>query len=368
MASTSPRLRPGQTITNDDGRKYCIQAYIAGGGYGSVYRATAMSGRGQRKATTVCVKICASADDWHCEAHFGNLLSGYSEVVELLDSFAFGTGAGRRTRYVLVTEYMPEGTVADLADDRDWHGWTPGRVRREISRLLKVLALMHASGVTHRDIKPANVFIRDGHLVLGDFGISKHSLTPRRSAIDAYTPAYSPNNMDERQNWATWVDIYQVGLLAGTLLTGNDFDSSHVGGIRYLDIPDDLKCWMWHATAHHGLRYVSGLQASQALRQLRDVDMRDKSGPKSIRGHHVTLTGRFAMGSQRKLAQMISRAGGTVQSTVTDKTTVLVRAGNMANTVGVGEGSKLFEVRERKRRGERIHVISEERLGALLER
>ena len=273
-----------------------------------MYRATAMSGRGQRKATTVCVKICASADDWHCEAHFGNLLSGYSEVVELLDSFAFGTGAGRRTRYVLVTEYMPEGTVADLADDRDWRGWTPGRVRREISRLLKVLALMHASGVTHRDIKPANVFIRDGHLVLGDFGISKHSLTPRRSAIDAYTPAYSPNNMDERQNWATWVDIYQVGLLAGTLLTGNDFDSSHVGGIRYLDIPDDLKCWMWHATAHHGLRYVSGLQASQALRQLRDVDMRDKSGPKSIRGHHVTLTGRFATGSQRKLAQMISRA------------------------------------------------------------
>jgi len=74
------------------------------------------------------------------------------------------------------------------------------------------------------------------------------------------------------------------------------------------------------------------------------------------------------MGSQRKLAQMISRAGGTVQSTVTDRTTVLVRAGSMANTVGVGEGSKLFEVRERKRRGERIHVISEERLDALLER
>ncbi|MEE3851817.1 protein kinase [Gordonia sp. LSe1-13] len=366
MASPRARLRAGQILTNDDGRRYRIIEYLAGGGYGSVYRAATLSTTSDRNVRTVCVKVCASATDWHGEAHFGHLLAGYPEVVEVIDSFAVGTEPRRRTRYVLVLEYLADGTIAQLADDPEWHGWSPGRVHREIRRLLRVLALMHTSGVTHRDIKPDNVFVRDGHLVLGDFGISKHTLTPKRSPIDAYTPAYSPTDIEERQNWATWVDIYQVGLLAGTLLTGQDWQSGDVAHIRTLEAPDDLKCWIWHATARNGLRYVNGSQAATALKELGSVDMRYKTGPRSLYGHHVALTGRFSIGTQRELSKAIAKAGGVVQSSITDDTTVLVRAPQIANTVGIAEGSKLYEVRERKRRGERIHVISEDRLQKLL--
>ncbi|MGW0039275.1 protein kinase domain-containing protein [Gordonia sp. NPDC003376] len=367
MTSAPPRLRLGQIITGDTGHRYRIDQRLGSGGYGALYRASRLAHASDRSLRTVCVKVCASAADWHGEAHMGNLLADQPEVVRMLDAFAFATGSRGPTRYAVVTEYLREGTVADRIADDVWRGWSATTVRREIQRLLGVLRLMHAAGVTHRDIKPDNVFLRDGNLVLGDFGIAKHSLSPKNSPVDAYTPAYTPTDMEHRRHWATWIDIYQVGLLACTLLTGQDWTNDDVSRIRSLPAPEDLRCWIWHATAGKGLRYVDGTQALTALVDLRSVDMGPKRGPVALTGHHVVVTGRFDTGTQRELHHLIEGAGGTMGSTVTDETTVLVRgAAPDGATGGVGEGRILFAVHERKRRGQQIHVIDETRLCKLV--
>lgn len=360
-------LNQGQIITNDDGRRYRIDEYLGGGGFGTVFTAQQLSKNGRREIRTVCVKVCSSAADWHGEAHFGNLLAGHSEVVEMLDAFAVGSTPKSKIRYVLVSEYLREGTVAELIDDPEWSGWSPTVVHRELSRLLRLLAIMHAAGITHRDIKPDNVFLRDGHLVLGDFGISKQTLNPRRSPIDAYTPMYSPTDIEQRLHWGSWIDVYQVGLLAGALLTGTDWYNADIGHIRSLEAPEELKCWIWHATARKGLKYVDGTQAHSALTGLGKIDMRSTRGPATLHGHHVVVTGRFDTGTQQEMSRLITEAGATIQAAVNNDTSVVVRAPQIANTVGNSEGRKLYAARERKRRGQRIHIITENRLRALLE-
>lgn len=366
VAGARQPLRVGQIITGDTGHRYRIDGALDGGGFGVVYRAARLAQTSDRVIRHVCVKVCASAADWHGEAHMGNLLAGRREVVEIVDSFAFGTGSRGVTRYVIVSELMREGTVGDLVDDPEWNGWPPARVRRELRDLLGVLKLMHAAGVTHRDIKPTNVFLRDGHLALGDFGIAKHSLTPGGSSLDAYTPAYMPADVDQYRHWGTWLDIYQVGLLACTLLTGRDWTNDDVSRIRDLRAPDDLTCWIWHATAARGLRYVDGTAALEAIGTLRTVDMGGTRGPASLRDQRVVVTGRFETGTQDELRDLIEDAGGVVQSAVSDDTSVLVRAHHIDSAVGGFEGRKLFSVRERKRRGQTIHVIDEHRLCRLV--
>ncbi|MGC5246388.1 protein kinase domain-containing protein [Gordonia sp. DT219] len=366
MASARQSLRAGQLITGDTGHRYRIDSLLDGGGFGVVYRASRLAATSDRVLRKVCVKVCASAADWHGEAHMGHLLAGRREVVQVLDAFAFGGGSRSATRYVIVSELMREGTVGDLILDGTWHGWRPTRVRREIRGLLAVLKLMHAAGVTHRDIKPDNVFLRDGHLTLGDFGIAKHSLTPWHSPSDPYTPAYMPVDVDDYRHWATWLDIYQLGLLACTLLTGRDWTNDAVPRIRDVEAPEDLKCWIWHAIAGKGMRYVDGNQALDALVGLHKIDMCPARGPSTLAGHRVVITGRFSTGTQPELAQLIEDAGAVVQSTVGDDTTILVRAHDIEGAVGVHEGRKLFGARERKRRGQPIHVIDEDRLCRLM--
>lgn len=364
MASARQPLRVGQLITSDAGHRYRIDAPLGAGGFGRVYRAARLAKTSDRVVRRVCVKVCTNAADWHGEAHMGNLLAGRPEVVGIVDAFAFGARGG--TRYVIVSELMHEGTVGDLIDDGLWPGWPAARVRREVRRLLGVVAQMHAAGITHRDIKPDNIFLRDGRLVLGDFGIANHSLTPTRAPVDAYTPAYMPADIEHYRHWATWFDVYQLGLLMCSLLTGDDWTNDDVARVRDLDAPEDLKCWIWHATAGKGLRYVDGSQAHAALSTLRHINMDPTRGPQSIAGHRVVVTGRFDSGTQGELCRLIEEAGGVVQSAVTDDTSVLVRAPRIAGTLGSSEGRKLFAARERKRRAQLIHVIDEDRLCRLV--
>lgn len=73
--------------------------------------------------------------------------------------------------------------------------------------------------VAHRDITPGNVFVGDrAALLLGDYGITQAALLYRGVRADSYTPAFKPPDL--KAFWDRRDDIYQIGLLAATLLTG----------------------------------------------------------------------------------------------------------------------------------------------------
>ncbi|MGA8210095.1 MAG: protein kinase [Nocardioidaceae bacterium] len=351
-----PRLRPGETLHADDGTRYVVTAPLGEGGFGQAYVGQRLSTRG-RPTREVAVKVCASLDDWHGEAYFGRLLQGDPRVVELLDAFVTvaGNGGRQRRRHVLVFEHMAEGTVWD-AVEAGRLCWPEAKVRAEIRALLEVLRRMHAVWVIHRDIKPDNVYLRDGHLVLGDFGITKLALDHKRAEASRFQPDFAPRDLAAGALWGPAEDIFQVGLLAATLLSGrlwwNDVVSARA--IAGLDASDAFKCWVWHATGARSRRYWHAEDALTALSSLRRVDVRPGRAPRTLRGASVVFTGRLDRLPRASAVARVRAAGAHPQARLTDATTVVV-----VGRVGVAEGVTLFGVRERLRTGQPIRVIDQ---------
>lgn len=360
--ATANRLKASTKVRGDDGSTYEVGAFLSQGGFGTTYSGHRLSKTG-RRMQKVCIKICKDRSDWHGEAFFGQLLTGNPRVVQLLDAFVASTGSGsaQRRRHVLVFEFMHDGTVWQ-ATEADQKPWTEAKVRGEIKALLKVLALLHNAGVTHRDLKPDNVYLRGGKLALGDFGITKMTLDPGQSLVaSAFAPGFAPSNVKLNLRWARADDVFQVGLLAATLLSGEIWwtDSVSVKGISALKATDELKSWIWHATGAKANRYWDASNAVHALDSLKKSSLSPGRAPRSLTGHTVVFTGRLAGLSRPDAMGLARKSGAHPQVGVSDATSLVVLGKIKAGSIGETEGLKLFAVREHRRLGQVIRIISQ---------
>jgi serine/threonine protein kinase len=350
------RLRVGETLHNDTGTPYVVTGLLGEGGYGETYVGHQLSTSG-RRVRAVAIKVCKSLDDWHGEAYFGRLLNGDPRIVELFDAFVTATGRGQRQRrrHLLVLEYMAGGTVWDAIEGEGLR-WPEGKVRAEIRALLKVLQRMHGVWIIHRDIKPDNVYLRDGQLVLGDFGITKLALDRKGADASKFQPDFAPRDLASSAMWGPAEDIFQVGLLAATLLSGeiwwNDVVSARA--IAELDASDAFKSWIWHATGARSKRYWHADDALDALSSLRRVDVAPGRAPRSLRGHSVVFSGRLDAMTRAEAVARARDVGADPQARLTDATTIVV-----LGRVGAPEGITMFGARERLRTGQPIRLLSQ---------
>lgn len=370
---TATRLRANTRLVSDDGTAYQVEEFLNQGGFGTTHTGHRLSKNG-RKVQKVCIKVCDSRQDWHGEAFFGQLLDRDPRVVRLLDAFvtaggSSGPGAVPRRRHVLVFEFMEEGTVWDAAE-REELRWTEAKVRREIKALLKMLARLHNAGVTHRDLKPDNVYLRDGKLALGDFGITKMDLDPRHSFASAFAPGFAPSEVLQNYRWGQADDVYQVGLLAATLLCGEVWwtETVSVKAIAALPASDAFKSWVWHATGTRAKRYWDATDAVDALDALRKIDLKPGRAPRTLQGHTLVFTGRLDGLTRPAAGDLARRAGARVQTALSDSTSIVVVGRIKAGSAGAQEGLKLFGTRERLRRGQQIRVLSPAQFSRLTRR
>jgi serine/threonine protein kinase len=356
------RLRVGETLHSDTGTPYRVSALLGVGGFGETYVGHRLGAHG-REDRAVAIKVCRDLDDWHGEAYFGRLLNGDPRVVELLDAFVTATGREQRQlrRHVLVFEHMADGTVWDAIEQRGLR-WPEAKVRSEIRALLEVLRRMHGVWVIHRDIKPDNVYLREGRLVLGDFGIAKLALDQKGADASRFQPDFAPRDLASSAMWGPAEDIFQVGLLAATLLSGevwwNDVVSARA--IAGLPATDAFKSWVWHATGARSKRYWHADDALDALSSLRRVDVSPGRSPRTLRSQCVVFTGRLPGLARADAVARARAAGAHPQVRLSDATTVVV-----VGTGGTSEGVTMFGVRERLRTGQPIKVISQEQFERL---
>jgi eukaryotic-like serine/threonine-protein kinase len=131
------------------------------------------------------------------------------------------------TPYV-VLEYMKGGTLAAWLPSLDWP-----LTRSILEQVLAGLAHAHALGVLHRDIKMSNVLVAQrgppsvqGRVALSDFGLAtalgRATEVGIEQAIQGGTPSYmAPEQVRGRPlEQGPWTDLYSVGCLAYTLVTG----------------------------------------------------------------------------------------------------------------------------------------------------
>jgi serine/threonine protein kinase len=93
--------------------------------------------------------------------------------------------------------------------------------------LLAALSHAEATRIVHRDVKPENLLITgEGGIKIADFGIAKavqqvateEMLTPAGATVG--TPAYMAPEQAMAQEIGPWTDLYQTGVVAFELLTG----------------------------------------------------------------------------------------------------------------------------------------------------
>lgn len=352
----APRLRSNSRLVGDDGTSYRVGRLLSEGGFGTTYEGLRL---GDGEPEKVCLKVCSERQDWHGEAFFGELLARDPRVVRLQDAFVSvsGPGTGQRRTYVLVFEFMEGGTVWD-AVEAGRGGWPEARVRRELKALLRTLTRLHNAGVTHRDLKPNNVYLRGGRLVLGDFGISRMVIDPRDGRGHGHVPDFSPPEAVKGGRWASADDVYQVGLLAATLLSGEVWWSQVVSGRTIADLPGSgpLKTWIWHATGARAKRYWDAAEAREALDGLVDVPMQPGRPPRTLRRRTLAFAGRVPGLTRDEAARAARHAGARVQDAPSDSTTLLV-VGEPRRGDGLPEGATLFAVRERIRLGQPVQLI-----------
>ena len=121
-------------------------------------------------------------------------------------------GLGESTYDVVV---MP---LCDDAFTRDGASFEELR-DRIIPQAASALAHLHDEGIVHRDVKPKNLYLLEGEVVLGDFGISsvlEEGRDTGATKVARRTPGYSPHSsVVQREN-----DWYALGYTIWTLYNG----------------------------------------------------------------------------------------------------------------------------------------------------
>jgi eukaryotic-like serine/threonine-protein kinase len=211
---------------------YTIKRAIGRGGFGEVYYATSDSGKEvalklitrnleiERRGVAQCMNL-------KCP----NLLAIHDiKANETGDTF-------------VIMEYVAGPSLANvLANYPD--GMPPNEVRAWLKGLVEGVAYLHDHGIVHRDLKPANLFMEEGVVKIGDYGLSKMITSQAASnhSESIGTCHYmAPEISTGKYNKP--IDIYAIGVILFEMITGRvPFEGETVGEvlIKHLTTRPDL--------------------------------------------------------------------------------------------------------------------------------
>jgi serine/threonine protein kinase len=211
---------------------YTIKRAIGKGGFGEVYYATSDSGKEvalklilhnlevERRGVVQCMNL-------KCP----NLLT----IHDLKTSDAGDT--------FVIMEYVAGPSLANvLAQHPD--GLPLAEVRAWLKGLVEGVAYLHDHGIVHRDLKPANMFMEEGIVKIGDYGLAKlinaGQETGHSESIGTchyMAPEISSGKYQKP------IDVYAIGVILYEMLTGRvPFEGESVGEVlmKHLTARPDL--------------------------------------------------------------------------------------------------------------------------------
>lgn len=220
------------------GGTYDVEALVAEGGFGVVYRATHRALR--RPVAVKVLKVPpgmegaerrAFLDAFATEARLVAALE-HPAVVRVLDFGASLMPRGEAAPWMIL-EWVEGETLADDLDARRGRGGrSPVECLALLGAVFDALALAHDGGIAHRDMKPGNIMLaldrRGGHSArVLDFGIAKVIApeeaapgdTVTRTLHRAFSPDYAAPEQLAGTRTGPWTDVHALGLLVTELLT-----------------------------------------------------------------------------------------------------------------------------------------------------
>jgi hypothetical protein len=211
---------------------YTLKRGIGRGGFGEVYYAVSDGGK------EVALKLVRGDTEVELRGVVQCLNLKHTNLVALYDLRRDGQG----DRWV-VMEYVA-GETLGVVLNRHSEGLPRELVREWFLGLGRAVGYLHDHGIVHRDLKPGNVFIENGMVKVGDYGLSKAIGASRRTAqtqsvgtVHYMAPEISTGNYNKQ------IDIYAAGVILYEMLTGRPpFEGESAGEIlmKHLTSPPDL--------------------------------------------------------------------------------------------------------------------------------
>jgi len=188
---------------------YTIKRAIGRGGFGEVYYATSDSGK------EVALKLILRNLDVerrgvvHCmNLKCPNLLT----IFDLKASDAGDT--------FVVMEYVAGPSLASVLKQYP-AGLPMPEIRHWLKGLVDGVAYLHDHGIVHRDLKPANLFMEEGIVKIGDYGLAK-LITPSQGTEHSEsigTCHYMAPEIGSGK-YHKPIDVYAMGVIIYEMLTG----------------------------------------------------------------------------------------------------------------------------------------------------
>jgi len=141
----------------------------------------------------------------------------------------------------IVMEYVLGESLAQVIQ-RHRNGLPENLVREWFGALARAVGYLHEQGVVHRDLKPANIFIENGGLKVGDYGLCKsmssnQKQTQRVGTVHYMAPEIGSGKYDKA------IDIYACGVMLYEMLTGKlpfDGESDNEIFVKHLTAAPDV--------------------------------------------------------------------------------------------------------------------------------
>ena len=199
---------------------------IGQGGTALVFESDFMGG--------TAIKLLGESVEPKPSTRYKRFLSEYINLVRLVPTgavvplyhYGIQDMAGLNIPYIVMEQCaktLDEQYRTDRLQDVD-------KFKRLLSRLLKVLEIVHEAGVIHRDIKPKNILLRNnGDWVLADFGISwfdpkfYEKLAKTRNSDRLANWQFSPPEQFRRDGYdqaTPCLDLYALGQTLYHCVTG----------------------------------------------------------------------------------------------------------------------------------------------------
>jgi hypothetical protein len=211
---------------------YTIKRGIGRGGFGEVYYGVSDGGK------EVALKLIQGNLDIELRGMSQCLNFKHANLVNLYDLRTDAHGD-----HWVVMEYVA-GETLNTVLCRHPQGVAPELAQQWFAGLAAAIGYLHDHGIVHRDLKPGNIFVENGAVKIGDYGLCKFISGSQRTAqtqsvgtVHYMAPEISTGNYNKQ------IDIYAAGIMLYEMLTGHvPFDGESAGEIlmKHLTSPPDL--------------------------------------------------------------------------------------------------------------------------------